>query len=200
MKDFFKPILILTTICMVAAVILAKVYDITKEPIAEQKSREQLNAIDAVVPGHDNDPIKDAIKVSVGKDKRGEEQVIEFFRCFKQDKLVGVAFKAKTSEGFGGNIAIMIGVNEKGIITGIEILESQESPGLGAKILKPFFKDQFKGRSLQNTKWQVKKDGGDIDQITGATVSPRAVTKAVKEGLRIFEQFKEKFIFSLPTK
>jgi electron transport complex protein RnfG len=73
-----------------------------------------------------------------------------------------------------------------GTVHGIEVLSHLETPGLGAKIREAKFKDRFKKRSLSNTKWAVKKDAGDIDGITGATISSRAVIKAIKGGLESY--------------
>jgi len=79
-------------------------------------------------------------------------------------------------------------------VTGIEILSHAETPGLGDKIAHEGFKDQFKGQSLGSADWRVKKDGGDFDQITGATISPRAVVGAVKKGLEFFGEHRQEII------
>ena len=80
----------------------------------------------------------------------------------------------------------MVGLLPGGAIHGIEVLSHLETPGLGAKIREAKFKDRFKKRNLSNTKWAVKKDAGDIDGITGATISSRAVIKAIKDGLAFY--------------
>ncbi len=92
----------------------------------------------------------------------------------------------------------MMGVLPDGSLGGIEILNHAETPGLGSLIIEDSFKDQFKGRSLDNTNFKVKKDGGDIDQITGATISPRAVSEAVEKGLIWFRDEKEKILTYSP--
>ena len=92
------------------------------------------------------------------------------------------------TEGYAGNIEIMVGVKPDGTVNGIEILSQAETPGLGARITEPKFKDQFRGKNLQNADWKVKKDGGDFDQITGATISPRAVVKAIRMGLEFYKE------------
>jgi electron transport complex protein RnfG len=122
----------------------------------------------------------------MGIDKRREEKREVFYRGRKGDHLVGVAFKATSHEGYGGDIEVMVGVSPKGIVNGIEVLSHLETPGLGAKIMEAKFKDRFKERNLSNTKWAVKKDAGDIDGITGATISSRAIIKAVREGLEFY--------------
>ena len=178
----FNMVFVLTIICAVSALLLSIVFNVTKEPIAMQKRLEMINAIKSVLPKDTvNDPLKDKIEINkreiyIGKDKSGN--------------ITGVAFKCVTNEGYGGKIEIMLGLKPDGTINAIEILSHSETPGLGAKITEKWFKDQFKGRNLKNTHWKVKKDGGDIDQITGATISPRAVTKAIYNGLLFYEKIK----------
>ena len=184
--NILNLVVVLTIICAVSALALAYVYNLTKEPIAKQKRLEMIKAIKSVLPKNVvNNPLKDKIKIDdrivyIGKDSSG--------------KVVGVAFKCVSNEGYGGKIEIMLGLKNDGTINAIQILSHAETPGLGAKIEEPWFKKQFKGRNLKNTKWKVKKDGGDIDQISGATISPRAVTKAVYQGLLFFDKNKSKIM------
>ncbi len=182
MKTTLKLIVTLTLICVVAAVALSYVHQITLKPIAHQKRMEKVRALKKVLPAYDNHPDKDILKV------KGDKGEIEVNLAKKNGKLIAVAFKVVSRKGYGGNIDILMGVDMQGKITGIEILSMAETPGLGARIEEPAFKKQFVGRTLKNTKWAVKKDGGDIDQITGATISPRAVTDALHHGLELFEK------------
>ena len=85
-----------------------------------------------------------------------------------------------------------------GTVVGIEILTHAETPGLGDKIELASFKDQFQTRTLENIDWRVKKDGGEFDQITGATISPRAVVKAVNAGLTYFSEHRNEVIGEQP--
>jgi electron transport complex protein RnfG len=88
----------------------------------------------------------------------------------------------------------MLGLDPNGMIYGVEIVRHGETPGLGAKIATPQFRDQFKGRSLSNTEFKLKKDGGDLDQVTGATISPRAIVKAVREGMEFFREHRDEIL------
>ena len=99
------------------------------------------------------------------------------------DTVAGTAFQVVAPDGYSGNIFIMIGIFPDGKLGGIEILSHAETPGLGNLIESESWKGIFKGRSLNDTNFKVKKDGGDIDQLTGATISPRAVSGAVEKGL-----------------
>ncbi len=192
MKAILKLIVSLTIICVAAAVSLSFVHQVTLKPIAYQKRMEKVRALKLVLPAYDNQPEKNVLKV------QGENgKALEVNLAKKGGKLIAVAFRVVSHKGYGGNIDILMGVDITGKITGIEILSMSETPGLGARIEEPAFKKQFVGKTLENTKWAVKKDGGDIDQITGATISPRAVTGAVHRGL---ELFKKKILPALKTK
>jgi electron transport complex protein RnfG len=194
MKEIPKLMLVLTSICFVSALALSQVYELTKEPIAYQKRLEVLRAIRVVLPEIDNEPDKDVVRLSSADTGEDQTQDMTFFRGRLNNDLVGIAFVVETREGYGGDIEIMLGLNPQGSILGVEVLSHLETPGLGAKIVDKSFEEQFVGRNLSNTRWAVQKDGGDIDQITGATISPRAVVKAVEQGLRVFDRNKAEIL------
>jgi electron transport complex protein RnfG len=97
-------------------------------------------------------------------------------------------------DGYSGNIEVMVGVDPEGTVHGLEILSHAETPGLGDKIEARWFKEQFAGKNLDNADWRVKKDGGAFDQITGATISPRAVVNAVRGGLEFFREHRQQIL------
>ena len=172
-----KMVAVLTIVCCVAALALSQVHKVTKEPIENAEKNEQLKAIKAVLPPYTNDPLKEVEK------HKYEGSTYEFYMGKKAGKAVGRAVKVKTEAGYSGTIEIMLGIAADGKITGLYILKHAETPGLGAKIVEKSFTGQFTGKSFGKFKISVKKDGGDIDQITGATISPRAVCLAVRHGL-----------------
>jgi len=189
-KDVIKMAIVLTIVTSIAAASLARIYDITKGPIAEAKRQETLRAIRTVLPAYDNEPDKDVVELVSGKDKKGNDIKTTFYRGSKAGELIGVAFKTSSMEGYSGLIEVMVGVDPSGTVTAIEVVSHAETPGLGDKITFSWFEDRYKGKNLENAKWLVKKDGGDFDQLTGATISPRAVTQAVKSGLDFFAAHK----------
>jgi electron transport complex protein RnfG len=191
MKEIGKLILVLTVICIAAAAALSQVYFFTKGPIEAALREEKLKAIRTVLPEYDNEPDRDVVSITVGTDETGTPIAKEYYIAKKGDDIVGVAFEAASSEGYGGTIGLMVGVDPEGLITGVEVITHAETPGLGSKITEEAFLSLFPGRNLDNTSWGVKKDGGDIDQITGATISPRAVVSAVYDELLRFEEQKE---------
>jgi electron transport complex protein RnfG len=188
MTSTWRLVVVLSGICAVAGLALAGVYEVTKEPIAYQKKLEVIKSLQAVLPGLDTDP--DSFYVDM---KREDGTPVRVFRSPGEggDTVAGAAFQVVAPDGYSGNIYIMMGVLPDGKLGGIEILAHAETPGLGNLIEKESWKGQFKGRSLENTDFKVKKDGGDIDQLTGATISPRAVTGAVKKGLIWFRDNRE---------
>jgi Na+-translocating ferredoxin:NAD+ oxidoreductase subunit G len=109
-----------------------------------------------------------------------------FYRSRLQGELTGIAFAVTAPDGYSGNIDIMVGVDPQGTVTGVAILRHAETPGLGDKIAFPAYTDSFRGQHLDGADWRVKKDGGDFDQLTGATISPRAVVGAIRGGLEFF--------------
>jgi electron transport complex protein RnfG len=194
MKDIVRLILVLTVIAAGAGLILSLVEGVTREPIAEQRRLEMLKALKAVLPSMDNEPDQDTVALVTGTNRKGQKETRTFYRGRQGAELTGVAFKVVGTDGYSGNIEIMVGVKPDGTVNGIEILSQAETPGLGARITEPQFKDQFQGKSLQNADWRVKKDGGDFDQITGATISPRAVVKAIRSGLEFFKEHREEIV------
>jgi electron transport complex protein RnfG len=187
MKEIAKLIIVLTLICAASGSLMALVYDLTKEPIAKANLAGKVAAIKNVLPECDNNPIEDTATVSVdGKDW-------EFFIAKNGGAYAGAAFVSTSSEGYGGKIHVMVGVNADGKVEAIEILAPHaETPGLGAKITEPAYRGIFSGLSLTETKWAVTKDGGEIDGITAATISSRAVVNAVKAGVDVYLANKDK--------
>jgi electron transport complex protein RnfG len=185
MRELFKLTVVLTIICSLAATALALVYTITKEPIAYQQRLKKLKAIKAVQPNYDNEPDQDFVDIAPEKNAEGDEGLTRFYITKKGADPTGVVFVV-TTVGYGGPIDLMLGLTPEGTITGIQILKHTETPGLGAKITEEKFLQQFTSKNAQNTTWTLKKDGGDIDQISGATISPQAVVKAISEGLIFF--------------
>ncbi len=194
MKDIIRLLLALTLIASAAGLILSQVEMATREPIKEQRRLQMLKALGAVLPAFDNSPDTDTVTLENGVDKKGRPVKVIFYRGRKAEELVGAAFKVIAPDGYSGNIEVMVGVKPDQQINAIEILSHAETPGLGDKIAQSRYKDGFKGKSLTNADWRVKKDGGEFDQITGATISPRAVVGAVKKGLEFYRDNQEKIL------
>lgn len=190
MKEISRLLVALTLIAASAGFLLSLVESATREPIKEQRRLQMLKALSAVLPKFDNSPDTDTVTLQNGVDKKGNPIEVTFYRARKQQQLVGIAFKVIAPDGYSGNIEVMVGLKPNEKINAIEILAHAETPGLGSKITESSFKDNFKNKGLDNADWRVKKDGGEFDQITGATISPRAIVGAVKKGLEFYREHK----------
>lgn len=188
MNDLRRLVTVLTLVAAGAGLVLSLVEMVTRAPIAEQRRQEMLRALNAVLPPNDNAVDTDTVTLVTGQDKRGRDLQRTFYRGRMAQELNGVAFQVVAPDGYSGDIVIMVGVDPEGTVTGIEIVRHAETPGLGDKIVLPWFKDLFKGKNLDNADWRVKKDGGEFDEITGATISPRAVVGAVSRGLKFYRE------------
>jgi Na+-translocating ferredoxin:NAD+ oxidoreductase subunit G len=194
MKEILRLCCVLTLIGAVSAAVMAFVDQKTKEPIEKSLSAEKMDAMKAVMPQCDNDLATRAVTIN-DKD-RGME--LTFFVGTKGRVPVGAAFEITATGGYAGDIVLLVGADTAGAVTGIEILKHAETPGLGAKIATPLFKGQFIGKNLANTpNWAVLKDGGSFKQVTGATISSRAVTTGIANGLEFLAAHKAE-IFGAP--
>ena len=193
MRELFKLTVVLTIICSLAATALALVYTITKEPIAYQQRLKKLKAIKAVQPDYDNEPDQEFIDINGPMSAGANEVPTRFYITKKGADPTGVVFVV-TGVGYGGPIDVMLGLTLEGTITGIQVLKHSETPGLGAKITEEKFLKQFPSKNIQNTKWSMKKSGGDIDQISGATISPTAVVTAIHSGLALFSDRRDEIL------
>jgi len=182
MKETLRLILTLTIISCISGLLLAFVNDKTKDKIAQIKSDAKVAAMNSVLPTHNNDPVKDAFIPT------GVNSNVIFYVAKEDGKFVGAAFDTSTMSGFSGYIGVMVGVNANNEISAIQILSQNETPGLGANITKTSFLNQFTNMAIPaDSTIKVKKDGGQVEQITGATISSRAVSEAISSGLKVFE-------------
>ena len=170
-----RMVLALTTVAVLAALLLAMTHLVTRQPIL-QAQRAMLHAsLRQVLPPHANDPLDDVVHVAgrsihIARDRHGH--------------ILGLAWEAVAPDGYAGPIRILVGVRPDGRILAIRVTEHQETPGLGDGIAhNRRWLASFRGASRDNRRWDVKKDGGDFDQFTGATISPRAVVHAVRRAL-----------------
>ncbi|MBI1865295.1 MAG: RnfABCDGE type electron transport complex subunit G [Nitrospirae bacterium] len=187
MNGVGKLVVVLTAITVGSAASLALVYSATKGPIDDARRKKLVQLLRNVLPPFDNEIDKSSEDKIAGTDSRGREVRRTVYTAKKDGKDVGRAFQVTARDGYSGDILVLMGVAPDGSLTGVEIVAHKETPGLGDKIAKKAWRETFKGKSLKS-KLDVKKDGGEIDQFSGATISPRAVTKAVKEGLKFVEK------------
>ena len=174
-------------VTVIAATALGYVYDLTKDAIELAKLKAQAEAITKVLPQYET--LGTSFKVPA----ETEGDSLEIFPAYNGQELVGMAVKTYTKKGFSGFISIMAGIDKSGNFSGYEILEHAETPGLGSK-MSVWFNNAEKpnqnviGKSPKTTKFEVKKDGGDIDAITASTISSRAFLDALVRAYKAYEQ------------
>ena len=186
-RDQWQIVVALVAVAVVATVLLGLVDMFTRAPIQAAQREALHNALIQVLPEYANDPQKDV--VVFGK----ERDVIEIYPAFDgQGKLTGLAWEAVAPDGYSGSIRILLGIYPDGRIHAIRVTNHKETPGLGDGIVNnQAWLKSFSGRELEGTVWAVKKDGGEFDQFTGATITPRAVVKAVKRALEFYNGHQE---------
>lgn len=186
-STFRNMVLVLFIVTLIAGSLLGFVNDKTKSAIEASKLKSKMEAISSVLPEYDE--IKNEFKVATTP---GDDS-LEFYPAYKNGSLAGVAIKTYTKKGFSGYISIMAGIDADGNFSGYQVLEHDETPGLGSK-MDTWFNNTEKptqlviGKNPETTKFQVTKDGGDVDAITASTISSRAFLDAL---VRAYESYKE---------
>jgi electron transport complex protein RnfG len=174
--NMFLTLLIVTVVSSLAA---SGVYNLTKEPIAEVARMKQQKAIEQVMPAFDSYNTQSVMPPS-GKDS------LLLFKGTAGQETVGIAVNTYSYEGYSGLIKLMVGFTPDGTIHNIVVLEQKETPGLGTKMATDW-KDQFVGKNLKDFNCTVRKDGGQVDAITAATISSRAFCDAVNRAYQTYQ-------------
>ena len=193
-QSITKNGLLLGLFAVVTTGVIAGTYLSTRGLVQDNIRAAEERALLEIIPRdrHDNSMLDDA--VALGDDALlGLREPRNAYRAKQNGEVVAVILPATARDGYTGDIDLIIGVNRDGSVAGVRVLSHRETPGLGDQIdyKKSQWVDGFIGRSLLNPKaekWTVKKDGGVFDQFTGATITPRAVTAAVKRSLEFYAQ------------
>jgi len=177
-SSFINMLVVLGGISLISAGLLGFTYTKTKPLIESVKKQKFEQAIKEVLPPFD----------TLGKKKTVDGfDRLELYPAMKDGKVVGTAVKSVTTEGFSGDVWIMVGLTDDGTIFNTSILEQHETPGLGTK-MNPVMTSQMKGKKYASYPLKVKKDGGEVDAITAATISSRAFLDAVSKAHAAWEK------------
>lgn len=178
----------LTFITLIASALLAGAYALTKDTIDQAQIKNKEQAIKDVLPDK-SAKVEQAVPITL--DNYADPFVV--YPATKDGQLVGAAIETYSNEGYGGKIRIMVGMDDKGTISNYTILETNETPGLGAKADEWFrTKGDIRGKSPATTNFKVKKDGGDIEAITASTITSRAFLSAVQCAYDAFQKHQNK--------
>jgi electron transport complex protein RnfG len=182
-STFRNMVLSLTLISLGASASLGFVYIITKEPIELSILNKKLDAVRQVVPDFTNNPNDEMFLLPTG-----EGDSLEIYPAKKDEEIIGYAVNTYTRTGFSGDIRLIVGFKPDGTIINITVFEQKETPGLGTKITESAFKDQFSNKNPSGFRLKVKKDGGQVDAITAATISSRAFCDALQRAYNTIEK------------
>ena len=174
----------LLIITAVSSASLGFLHQLTKEPKSIAEKIKQNFAIQRVLPEHNNEPSADAFVVGCFDC----DDQLTCYPASQNGELVGIAVDTWTMNGYSGLVRLMVGFDKTGNIINISVLEQRETPGLGTKMADAEFKDQYKGKNPCRNNLAVKKDHGEIDAITAATISSRAFSEAVMRAYKSLEK------------
>lgn len=196
LKHTSKTAMTLVVFALTFTLLMTFVYQVTKEPIAESQAAARIALFQQVIAHdkYDNDILKDTVSIApstlLGNTTASTASIARM-----GNQPVAVILEAIAHDGYSGQIKLLVAINLDGTISGVRVLNHTETPGLGdyIDITKSKWIKLFDGESLNKTSasnWAVKKDGGVFDYMAGATITPRAVIKAVKQTLEYFEENK----------
>lgn len=194
----------LALVAVVGTALLAGVDRLTKARIAEQEKRAILDQLGQLIsPDLYNNELQQDLFSFQDDLHFPKGQTVTTYRARLDGKAVAVILKMVAVNGYNGKINLLVGINENGTLCGVRVTSHKETPGLGdaIEVERNDWILGFYGRALDNPPpdgWAVKRDGGEFDQFTGATVTPRAVVQAVRLALEFFAEHKS-FLFESPT-
>ena len=178
---------------------------LTRDEIAAQRRAAEARAYSEILPParYDN-ALLDDFRLVDDRELLGLQQPRKILVARLGGEAQAVIVPATAPDGYGGAIELIVGINADGTLAGVRVVAHKETPGLGDKIdaRKSRWIDAFAGRSLGDpapAQWAVKKDGGVFDQFTGATITPRAVTAAVRRALEYFQANREALLAGAAT-
>lgn len=193
----------LAVIAAICTMLVAATYQLTAERIAANEQAWLERSLEPALSGvfFEGSITESKLIIPPPHELPGNDAAI-VYRVFAEGEPVAALFAVTARDGYSGPIRILVGIGVDGIVTGVRIVEHRETPGLGDRIdqSRSDWVYQFDGHALGNpveARWLLDVDGGEFDQITGASVTPRAVIKAIKETLIYFAARREE-IFTLP--
>lgn len=185
---------VLAVFALVCTALVALTHQLTKNTIIQQEQAQLLDVLDDLLPASSHDEsLFDHCVMLTNKQFLGSVQPLPIFTAVKNGQPQGYAIEAIAPDGYSGEIKLVVGVDVQGSLSGVRVLNHNETPGLGDKIelKKSQWLLSFNGKTLNDEndpRWAVRSDGGQFDAFTGATITPRAVVKAVRKVLLLVNQ------------
>lgn len=185
-STFLNMTVIMTAVAIISAAAVTYVYQLTLPAVTENLKKAEVEAISDIFGDEfDNNPIAEKTVVPM---KKGIKE-LNIYPLRKQEMIYAIAVKSYTNKGFGGELEIMTGFYIDGTMAGYKVLNHKETPGLGSKIMENEFMSQFVGLKIEGGKLKLRKDGGQIDGITSATISSKALLDAVNNAKKAYDRF-----------
>ena len=185
---------LLALFAVVGGVLVAGTETLTRDRILEQQRASLRSTLNEVLPAHRyNNALLDDTMTVQEPELLGTDETMTVYRARQGTQSVAVLLPVVAPDGYSGDIRLLVGIQANGELAGVRVLNHRETPGLGDAIetRRSDWIKQFAGLSLNAppaSAWKVRKDGGEFDQFAGATITPRAVIKAVRKALVFFEQ------------
>ncbi len=196
-KHMLTTSLLLGVFAIAGTAMVALTFDNTEVRIVDNEYQALLQSLHALVPptSHDNDIANDTVEVT-SRELLGSKKAHTIYLARMKEIPIAAVITTIAPDGYNGAIKLLVAINYNGTISGVRVLSHRETPGLGdsIEVERSNWVNNFKGLSLltpDDLGWRVQKDGGIFDQFTGATVTPRAVVKAVHNTLLYFKQHRD---------
>lgn len=204
LRNALRTSTILFLFALIGTAMLAYTYRQTSPIIEKSVQAEKQALINQVMPRalYDNDLLA-TYRELPAHDLLGTRKPSGMWLATRSGEPVGVVLEAVAPEGYGGDIDLLIGISAEGVLTGVRVTRHKETPGLGDYIeaSRSAWPNQFAGQAYDpdlDGRWKVKKDGGVFDSRAGATITPRAIVKAVREALKYFQMHRDQLLHT-PT-
>lgn len=204
-KASFHAALNLLFFSVVATIVLSSTYFLTKDSIDKSVEKEKLKLISEIVPPalYDNNIVQDTVTVPPDELLGTDEDSIAY-RARLKGEPNAIVLQPVAPDGYSGKIFLIVAIRGNGELSGVRVVAHHETPGLGDYIerTKSEWITGFDGQSLakrSDDDWKAKKDGGQFDYMAGATISPRAVIKAVHKALQYFAKHREQLLAAAAT-
>ena len=196
----WRAVLSLSAFAALVGLVVGVAWNSTRVRIADNEAQRVLAELKAILPAtlYDNQPHRDVITLNL----QGDEPR-QIWRARRNGESVAAVLSSLAPDGYSGQIRLLVAIRADGQILGVRVASHSETPGIGDAIeaRKSAWIGNFAGRSLTDpaeTRWRLRKDGGDLDAISGATVSSRAVVAATRRAMQYFRLHRE-MIFSTPA-
>jgi len=203
-KHTAKTTWVMVAFAIIGTLTLAIMHTVTKAPIVRAEAVVRMSLFSQILPAdlHDNDLLQDAVKQPAGGDLGNRDETL-IYRARLTKAPSAVIMEVTAPDGYSGDIKLLVAIKANGEVLGARVLDHRETPGLGDYIdiahsnwIKNFDTQSLEKRNDEG--WRVKKDGGQFDFVTGATITPRAVIKAVHKALKFYDGHQQA-IFETPS-